>query len=216
AMTYTTRGALRGLFVSLLVFVVVSATAGAQVTTAAIVGKVADATGAVVPGAQVTVTNLGTNIARSVVANETGDYVVNLLPVGRYSVRIEVPGFKAFTVGELILVAGDRARVDAKLEVGQTSETVSITAELPALQTDSSTLGTAITSKLVQDLPLNGRNYVQLAQLVPGVSAGPSNGLATGTRPDDRRLNSSYSVNGQDPVANNNMIDGMDNNERFI
>ena len=215
-MTCTAQRALRGLLVSLLAFVVASATAGAQVTTADIVGKVTDASGAIVPGAQVTVTNLGTNITRTVTGNETGDYVVNLIPVGRYSVRIEVPGFKVFTVAELTLVAGDRARVDARMEVGQTSEAVSITAELPALQTDTSTLGTAITSKLVQDLPLNGRNYVQLAQLVPGVSPGPSNGLSTGTRPDDRRLNSSYSVNGQDPVANNNMIDGMDNNERFI
>jgi hypothetical protein len=176
AMTCTTQRALRGLFVSLLA-VVASATAGAQVTTADIVGKVTDSTGAVVPGAQVAVTNLGTNIARSVTGNETGDYVVNLLAVGRYSVRIEVPGFKVFTVAELTLVAGDRVRVDARMEVGQTSEAVSITAELPALQTDSSTLGTAITSKLVQDLPLNGRNYVQLAQLVPGVSPGPANGL---------------------------------------
>ena len=64
----------------------------------------------------------------------------------------------------------------------------------------SSTVGTAITGKLVQELPLNGRNYISLALLAPGVSPGPANGLATGTRPDDRRLNSSYSVNGQDPV----------------
>ena len=203
------------LLVSLLMFAVASASAVAQITTADVVGRVTDSTGAVVPGAQVTLTNLGTNIARSAVADERGDYVVNLLPIGRYSVRVEVAGFKTFSV-ELTLVAGDRARVDAKMEVGQTSETVEITADLPALQTDSSTLGTAITGKLVHDLPLNGRNYVQLAQLVPGVSPGPPNGLSTGTRPDDRRLNSSYSVNGQDPVANNNMIDGMDNNERFI
>src|SRR5262245_47302121 len=131
-MTYTKQWALRALFTSLLPFVVASATAGAQVTTADIVGKVTDSTGAVVPVAQVTVTNLGPNIARSVVANETGGYVVNLLPVGRYSARIEVLGFKAFMVGELTLVAGDRVRVDAKMEVGQTSETVSITADLPA------------------------------------------------------------------------------------
>src|SRR5436190_241650 len=203
------------LLVGILMFVVASASAAPQVTTADVVGRVTDSTGAVVPGAQITLTNLGTNITRSVVADERGDYVVNLLPIGRYSVRVEVGGFKTFSA-ELTLVAGDRARVDAKMEVGRTSETVEITADLPALQTDSSTLGTAITGKLVQDLPLNGRNYVQLAQLVPGVSPGPANGLATGTRPDDRRLNSSYSVNGQDPVANNNMIDGMDNNERFI
>jgi outer membrane receptor protein involved in Fe transport len=214
-MTLTfTRQASIAMLISLLMFLLAPAS-GAQVTTADVVGKVTDASGAVVPGAMVTVTNLGTNIARAVTADERGDYVVNLLPIGRYSVRVEVGGFKTFTA-ELTLVAGDRARVDTRMEVGTTSETVQITAELPALQTDSSTLGTAITGKLVQDLPLNGRNYVQLAQLVPGVSPGPPNGLSTGTRPDDRRLNSSYSVNGQDRVSNNNLIDGMDNNERFI
>jgi outer membrane receptor protein involved in Fe transport len=214
-MMYSRRWTLFGLFISILMCVVLSIPAAAQVTTADVVGRVTDSTGAVVPGAQITVTNLGTNISRSAVADERGDYVVNLLPAGRYSVRVEVAGFKTFSI-ETTLAAGDRARVDARMEVGQPSETVSITSEAPILQTDSSTLGTAITGKLVQDLPLNGRNYVQLAQLVPGVSPGPPNGLATGTRPDDRRLNSSYSVNGQDPVANNNMIDGMDNNERFI
>src|SRR5262249_30256171 len=126
------------------------------------------------------------------------------------------PGFKTFNVGRVTLAAGDRTRTDAQMQLGQTSDTVLVAAEATALQTDSSSLGTSVAGKLVQDLPLNGRNYIQLAQLVPGVTPGPANGLATGTRPDDRRLNSSYSVNGQDPVANNNMIDGMDNNERII
>ncbi len=188
----------------------------AQVTTADVVGTITDNTGAVLPKAKVTVTNLGTNNTRTVTADASGEYVINLLPVGRYTVRVEAAGFKTFTVNELTLVAGDRTRVDAKMEVGQTSETVNITAEASVLQTDTSTVGTAITGKLVQELPLNGRNYIQLALLAPGVSPGPANGLATGTRPDDRRLNSSYSANGQDPVVNNNMIDGMDNNERVI
>jgi len=186
------------------------------VTTADVVGKVTDKTGSGVPRAKVTLTNLDTNIARQVTTNETGDYVVNLLPNGRYSVRVEAAGFKAFGVPELVLATGDRTRVDAPLEVGALTETVEVRAEAAALQTDSSTLGTAITGRLVQDLPLNGRNYIQLAQIVTGVSSGPGNGLATGTRPDDRRLNSSFSVNGQDPIGNNNMIDGMDNNERVI
>jgi Carboxypeptidase regulatory-like domain len=187
-----------------------------QTITADVVGRVLDATGAVVPAAKVTVTNLGTNNARTVETSDTGEYTVNLLPPGRYSVRVEHAGFKAFNVGELNLTAGDRSRIDAQMAVGDTTETVQVTGEAPLLQTDSSVLGTAITGKLVQDLPLNGRNYVQLAQLVPGVSPGPANGLSTGTRPDDRRLNSSFAVNGQDPIVNNNMIDGMDNNERFI
>ncbi|MFM8394183.1 MAG: carboxypeptidase regulatory-like domain-containing protein, partial [Acidobacteriota bacterium] len=191
-------------------------TARGQVTTADVVGSVTDNTGAVLPNARVTITNLGTNTTRVGETNAAGDYVFNLLPIGQYSIRIEASGFKVFTATSLTLVAGDRTRVDAKMEIGATTEVVNVTVEANVLQTDTSTIGTAITGRLVQELPLNGRNYVQLALLVPGVSPGPPNGLATGTRPDDRRLSSSYSVNGQDPVVNNNMIDGMDNNERVI
>src|SRR5436190_8623674 len=198
------------------VLLAVSISVAAQVTTADVVGRVTDSSGAVVPGVTIVIENVGTGANRSVISSDTGDYVFNLLPVGRYSVRFELPGFKTFTVSSVVLAAGDRARIDAQMMVGGTNETVSVQEQAPLLQTDTATLGTAITGRLVQDLPLNGRNYVQLAQLVPGISPGPQNGLATGTRPDDRRLNSSYSVNGQDPVANNNLIDAMDNNERFI
>src|SRR5438132_8297107 len=188
----------------------------AQVTTADVVGRVTDSSGAVLPGVTIVIENLGTGATRSAVSRDTGDYVFNLLPAGRYGVRFELPGFKTFSVASIVLAAGDRARIDAQMTVGAVNETVNVEEQAPLLQTDTATLGTAITGRLVQDLPLNGRNYVQLTQLVTGVSSGPGNGLATGTRPDDRRLNSSYSVNGQDPVTNNNLIDGMDNNERFI
>lgn len=188
----------------------------AQVTTADIVGRVTDATGAVVPLAKATIVNLSTNNSRSSDSNESGDFVFNLLSPGRYSVKVEKAGFKLFSIAELTIASGDRSRVDAQMAVGQTTETIEVTAQAALLQTDSSSLGTSVTGRLVQDIPLNGRNYIQLTQLVPGVSSGPGNGLATGSRPDDRRLNSSFSVNGQDPIGNNNMIDGMDNNERFI
>ncbi len=197
-------------------FLCCSQFAQAQGTTADVVGTVTDNSGAILPNAKVTITNTGTNITRTVTTDDSGAYTVNLLPIGIYSVKVEAVGFKSFAVSSIALVAGDRTRVDAKMEVGATSETINITADTNVLQTDTSTVGTAITGKLVQELPLNGRNYIQLALLAPGVSPGPPNGLATGTRPDDRRLSSSYSVNGQDPVVNNNMIDGMDNNERVI
>src|SRR5262252_8825228 len=187
-----------------------------QVTTADILGRVTDASGLVVQGARVMLINLDTNNTRTADTNEAGDFAFNLLPPGRYSVRVEKSGFKVFDVMQVTVAAGDRSRVDAQMALGQTSEAIEVEEQAPLLQTDSATLGTAITGRLVQDLPLNGRNYVQLTQLVTGVSSGPGNGLATGSRPDDRRLNSSYSVNGQDPVTNNNLIDGMDNNERFI
>src|SRR5438876_429989 len=198
------------------VLLAMSISVAAQVTTADVVGRVTDSSGAVLPGVTVVIENLGTCATRASVSSESVGYVFNLLPSGRYSVRFELPGFKTFTVASLVLAAGDRARIDAQMMVGALNESVNVEEQAPLLQTDTATLGTAITGKLGQDLPLNGRNYVQLTQLVTGVSSGPGNGLATGSRPDDRRLNSSYSVNGQDPVTNNNLIDGMDNNERFI
>ena len=200
----------------LMLFALLGFALPAQVTTADIVGTAVDGSGAVIPNANVKLVNLATNIQRAAATAETGEFVFNLLPPGRYSVRVEKQGFKSYTVPELQVAVGDRSRIEAKMMIGDTAETIMVTGDAPLLQSDSSVIGTAITGKLVQDLPLNGRNYIQLAQLVPGVSPGPANGLATGTRPDDRRLNSSFSVNGQDPVVNNNMIDGMDNNERFI
>src|SRR5881396_2350407 len=154
----------------------------AQVTTADVVGRVTDSSGAVLPGVTVVIENLGTGAARSAVSSDTGDYVFNLLPAGRYSVRFELPGFKTYTVVSIVLAAGDRARIDAQMTVGAVNETVNVEEQTPLLQTDTATLGTAITGRLVQDLPLNGRNYVQLTQLVTGVSSGPGNGLDNNER----------------------------------
>jgi outer membrane receptor protein involved in Fe transport len=115
------------------------------------------------------------------------------------------------------LAAGDRARVDAHLEVGQATETVTVESAAPALQTDSSVLSTTIVQKAVQDLPLNGRNFVQLVQLQPGANEGAQgSGLTSGNELDDRRQTASLSVNGQSDVLNNQMLDGVDNNERLI
>src|SRR5262245_12493036 len=188
----------------------------ASAQQASLTGRITDGKDAVIAGASVKVTNLDTGITRQAGTNSEGFFTAPLLQPGAYRVTVEATGFKTATRDGVRLTLDQVARTDFALEPGEVTQTVNITAEAPVLQTDSATLGTAITGKLVQELPLNGRNYVQLALLAHGVSPGPSNGLATGTRPDDRRLNSSYSVNGQDPVVNNNMIDGMDNNERVI
>jgi len=200
---------------ALVMFILVCARV-ASAQQASLTGRVTDKSDAVVAGAGVKITNLDTGITRQSESNSEGFFTVPFLPPGAYRVTVEANGFKTSTRDGLQLTLDQVTRADFTLEPGAVTEMVQVTSEAPALQTDSATLGTAITGKLVQDLPLNGRNYVQLALLVPGVSSGPANGLATGTRPDDRRLNSSYSVNGQDPVVNNNMIDGMDNNERVI
>ena len=188
----------------------------AQTTTADILGTVTDATGAVIPNATVTVVNLDTHDQRTATTNGSGDYQFTLLPVGRYTVTVKETGFKTASTSNLAVEAGDRARSDVKLETGGESETVTVEAQTPLLQADNATVSSTVTAKAVQDLPLNGRNFVQLVQLVPGANEGPGNGLVSGGRPDDRRSSASFSVNGQDDTLNNFIIDGTDDNERVI
>ena len=204
----------RALFVCLFaVCFFVSSTAFAQVNTADVVGTVTDAGGAVVPAARVNIENLATHEIRTTQSSASGDYVVNLLQPGQYTVTVEAPSFKKATIN-LTLTAGDRARADAQLQVGEVTQTVEVVAQSPALQTDSATLRTVVTEQAVQDLPLNGRNFVTLVQGTVGVGVGPSNSILSGTRPDERRQTANISANGTNETFNNQMIDGMDNNER--
>ncbi|MBW8746676.1 MAG: carboxypeptidase regulatory-like domain-containing protein, partial [Acidobacteria bacterium] len=188
----------------------------AQLTTADILGTVTEPTGAVVANARVELRNTATNVTRVVTTDESGNYTFPLLQPGHYSIKVTVQGFKAFNTPDLAVEAGDRARNDAHLQLGDVNETVSIEAQTPLLQSESATVSSTVTAQSVQDLPLNGRNYVQLIQIVPGANEGPGNGLTSGGRPDDRRQSSSFSVNGQDDTLNNFIIDGFDNNERII
>src|SRR6202162_2073367 len=203
--------------VLLLAFLFLFTSAGfPQLTTADILGTVTDPTGASVPNASVTLTNLGTNDQRAVQSNGSGDYTFTLLPVGHYSISVKAGGFQESITKDLGVEAGDRARADVHLQVGSQTAVVEVTATTPLLQADSATVSSTVTAKAVQDLPLNGRNFVQLVQIVPGANEGPGNGLTSGARPDDRRQTASFSVNGQDDTLNNFTIDGIDDNERII
>ncbi len=189
----------------------------AQLTTADILGTVTDPTGAVVANATVTVTNLDTKAERTVATNGSGEYDVTLLPVGRYSVSVKAQGFKIATTDSVAVEAGDHAQTDIRLTTGTASETVTVEAQTPLLQADNATVSSTVTAKAMQDLPLNGRNFVQLVALMPGATEGPGNGLSSGGRPDDRRTNAAgLSVNGQDESLNNWIVDGIDDNERVI
>ena len=192
-----------------------AAAAQAQGTTADILGRVTDSSGGVLPGVTVTIVNTATRDTRTQVTNETGDYVFNLLPIGPYTVTIELQGFQTQTTN-VTVASGDRARFDAKLGVGTVSESIQVTAEAAVLQTDASTVSTLINEKAVQDLPVAGRNIMRLVQLIPGANEGAVSSTANGTRPDDRRQTSSVSVNGTADTQNNQLIDGLDNNERAI
>jgi hypothetical protein len=188
----------------------------AQATTGDVVGTIVDSTGSAIPGASVELTNVDTHEKRTIVTGDAGQYTFTLLKPNRYSIAISRAGFKKSTTNTFSLAAGDRAREDSTLQVGGEDQTVQVEAQAPVLQSDSSVLAATITNKATQDLPLNGRNYINLVQVVPGGTEGLNNGLASGNRPDDRRQTSSVSINGQADVINNQLIDGMDNNERVI
>src|SRR5579859_2316011 len=144
-----------------------------QQNTADILGTVTDTSGAVVPGATVTLTNIGTNVSQTTQSSGTGDYTFTLVQVGNYSIKVQAAGFKTYLAPSLSVSAGDRARMDAKMEVGTQTQTVEVQASsTPALQTETSNLSTLVTTQAVEDLPLNGRNIVKLIQLSPGISEG--------------------------------------------
>ena len=192
-------------------------TASAQLVTGDILGTVSDQTGAV-PGATVKATNLGTQQVRAGETNARGEYVFTLLPPGAYSVTVEREGYKTFVTSPVNLAVGDRVRVNALLEVGQIAETVEVTGPAAVLQTDTATLQNVVPEQLVQALPLNGRNFVQLAQIAPGANEGSSRSAgASGERGAGRtfRPSSALVVNAQSDILNNFMIDGLDNNERI-
>jgi Carboxypeptidase regulatory-like domain len=203
----------RTLCVCLFICLLLSVQASAQLITADILGTVTDSAGALVPNAKVTVVNTATSETRTTQTSGSGDFVINLLPPGPYTVTVEAPAFKR-SVTNVTLVAGDRARTDAQLQVGDTTQIVEVTATTPALQTDSSTMRDTVAAQSVQDLPLNGRNFVTLVETAPGAAAGPSNSIISGTRPDERRQTSAVVANGQNETFNNQLVDGMDNNER--
>ncbi len=186
----------------------------AQTTTGDILGTVTDPSGNAVTGAKVAVVNIGTQVERTTATTTSGDYVVNLLQPGAYSVTVSGSGFQSFSVSGIHLSAGDRRRVDAKLQIGEVTQTVTIQAEASALQTDSSVVSSTITQNSVQNLPLNGRNFISLIQVQPGMNQGPPNSLTNGGRLLDRRQTAAFSANGQGDGMNSAMIDGADNNTK--
>ena len=130
----------------------------AQVTTADVIGTVTDATGATLPNATITIENIDTRVSRSATTGEDGSYVFTFVPIGKYTVRVVASGFKEFSVPSLTLASGDRTRIDAQMSLGERTEKVEVQAQAAILQTDSSQLSSLITTKAVQDLPLNGRS----------------------------------------------------------
>ena len=187
-------------------------------TTAQLTGLVSDNTGAVIVGAEVTATNTQTGTERRTNTNEAGLYTLPFLPPGDYRLTVTQSGFKQVTRDGVRLEVNQIGRIDFALEVGAVTETIQVTASAPLIESDSSALGQVIETKAIIDLPLNGRNFVQLAILAPGVTGvgyGARGTIMSGNRPDDLRPGSEIFTNGNREGSNNFLMDGVDNNERL-
>ena len=174
-----------------------------------ILGTITDASGASVPKATVTARQTATGLTRVETTSDSGEYSIQQLPVGLYNITVEQPGFKKSERTNIELRVDDKLRIDIKLDVGQTSETVAVEASTPIINTDSSTMGNVVENKKVTELPLNGRNVLQLNLLVPGVNQGVKGS-------QNQTQGGSISVNGAREQSNNFLLDGMDNNDLAI
>ena len=181
-----------------------------QAITATVVGTVTDPSGAVVPNVKVTIKNQQTNQAREVSTNNLGNYEFQFMPVGVYTLSAEAAGFQRIGVSAFALTVDQVARVDLKLTMGQTTDTVEVTASTVGMQTENATVGTVIDSRQVVELPLNGRSFVQLALLTPGVNPGTPGSITV------RRLRGALgqavgmSANGARDTQNRYYYDGIE------
>ena len=184
----------------------------AQNITGEISGVVKDATGSVVPGVDVTATNTGTNALYTAVSNDIGVFTLRALPIGTYNLNAELAGFKRFEATNIAVQVNEISRVNVTLEIGEVTETIQVAADVINVDTQTSSLKTVIDQRRVEDLPLNGRDPVQLMRLVAGVSKYDGAGLTSGTTyPGVVNV----SVNGARGNATNFVLDGGQNNDHY-
>src|SRR6202163_1281752 len=167
----------------------------AQVAAGEITGVVHDPAGATVPGATVTVTNVDTNRRRVIVSSEDGVYTAPSLAPGAYRVDVELSGFKPVRREGIRLSTGEKARIDFDLVVGEVREQVTVTADAPILRAETASLGTVVEHEQVVQLPLNGRTFITLASLSPGVALPPNSQFPR--------------INGGRPRTNEYLFDGI-------
>ncbi|HEX8250297.1 MAG TPA: TonB-dependent receptor [Pyrinomonadaceae bacterium] len=193
----------------------------AQTESARVQGTVTDASGAAIAGATVTVTDAGTGRVVTAQTNEEGNYSILSLQPGRYQMSVTQTNFKT-TRQDVTLEVAQNATLNFALEAGGVTEVVTISADVPQVETSTSAIGEVIQGREAVELPLNGRNVLELARLTPGVTQGVPGGFASGaggnaeTYRGGNTGGAALSVNGQRTQANNFLLDGVDNNESLV
>ena len=193
----------------LLLLLVQAPRLSAQVDEGAINGQVQDSSGAAVPNAQVTLLNTDQGLTLQTTTGGAGEYFFSPVRIGHYTLTVTASGFSTTTQQNLTVTVGQHLLVPVKLSLGSASQTIQVTAAPPQLQTDEASVGQVINQHAVNSLPLNGRNFTFLAQLVAGVN----------TPQADTRGNAAsgaFSANGLRPAQNNYLLDGIDNNSNAV
>jgi carboxypeptidase family protein/TonB-dependent receptor-like protein len=197
------------LTVFLAIFIHLTSQAYAQVAGATLTGTVMDSSGAVIPKAQVTVTDVATGVSRRIATDNAGFYAApNLLP-GNYRVSITAPGFSTEVRTGITLTVGAQQVLDVAMRVGQVTETVQVTGEAPLVQLASSTISGEVNATTVRELPLNGRSWTDLAKLQPGVVAAQTHA----SQDVNRGFGAQLSISGARPQQNNYRLDGVSIND---
>jgi hypothetical protein len=175
-----------------------------QGSTGRILGSVTDQSGGNVAGATVIITDVARGVSQTLTTDSDGEYVASNLVPGTYTVRAEYKGFKTFERKNILIEVGKDVRIDTVLQTGSTTDTITITEEVPMVDTTSTTLGGTISNEILNELPLNGRNYQNLLTLRPGTSVYPGGGPWTQT------------TNGIRPEDTSFIVDGITNDEAFM
>src|SRR5262252_4236646 len=194
-MSVVSRACMYGFRIALACLVAVASSATAQVAAGSITGVVTDQARATVPGATVTVTNVATNIQRVVTSTTGGVYTAPGLSPGTYRIDVELQGFRPLRREGVSLATGETARIDLELSVGTLAELVTVVANAPMVRAESASLGAVVNHEAVVQLPLNGRTFISLASLAPGVALPPSSPLPR--------------INGGRPRTNEYLFDGI-------
>ena len=199
---------------AIVIWLLAGGAARPQTVTATLVGTVLDPTGAAIPNAAVTATNMATNLSRTAPSNERGDYTITYLPPGSYQVSAECAGFKRTVAGPVPLLVEQTARLDLVLEVGWISESIEVKASAVLVNSETSAVGQVIDQSQMQSLPLKGRGFYELALLAPGVTPRMPGSFVGNRRPMPGGLNApAFYVAGARENANGYLIDGVDAND---
>src|SRR3954454_19711536 len=186
----------------------------AQAVYGTIVGNVVDASGAAIPNARVTITDIGRDVSQSTLTNESGNYAQRFLIAGRYRVRVEAGGFKGFVQENRLVSVNTEVRVEAHLEIGELNQTVEVTSEVGILKTERSDVATTYSDRVITNLPILNRRFTNFQLMTPGVVSFPTS--MTAASAENPQGSYRMLVNGQSFAGTSHLLDGTDNHDAVL